>query len=187
MLFAASPGPNFIFVLTRSLSNGRASGQLAVIGIWVGALIHTLLAVLGLSAILATSAGLYQGVKLAGAAYLVYLGVRKIWAVSLTNTAQAAPETNSSFRDGLITMLLNPKSILYFFAFLPTFVDIELGQTSLQLAVFGIIQSLAALLVYTVIVQIAGVAQTWVRSYQAQVNVASGVAYVLLGVWIALR
>ena len=75
LLFAASPGPNFVFVLTRSVSHGRTEGLMSVLGIGTGALVHTLAAVLGLSALLATSALAFGAVKLLGAAYLIYLGV----------------------------------------------------------------------------------------------------------------
>ena len=127
ILLNLTPGPDTMFILGRSLTGGARAGVAAALGICVGSIAHTLLAALGLSAILATSALAFTVVKVAGATYLIYLGLRLV----LTRAAQAAEGPaaagagvpRSAFVQGIVTNLLNPKVALFFLALLPQFID----------------------------------------------------------------
>jgi threonine/homoserine/homoserine lactone efflux protein len=127
IVLVITPGQDTFFILGRSLAGGRAAGISAALGVTAGSLIHTLLAALGLSALLAASPYAFMAVKLAGAAYLFYIGVR-----SLMSRSQALPEEGArdghdgrwaAFRSGVITNLLNPKVGLFFLALMPQFID----------------------------------------------------------------
>lgn len=189
LLFAASPGPNFVFVLTRSVSHGRAEGLMSVLGIGTGALVHTLAAVLGLSALLATSALAFAAVKLLGAVYLVYLGVRVLLgdAAELPVARAGASNKAAAYRQGLVTMLLNPKAAVYFLAVLPQFVDASSPAPG-QLLVFGTVQALAAMMVYTAVAfGAAAVGRLLARNLRARrvQKWATGLTYIALGAGLA--
>ncbi len=192
LLFAASPGPNFFFVLTRAVSHGRAEGFASVLGICTGALVHTLAAVLGLSALLASSALAFSAVKYVGAAYLIFLGVKTLLQRERTDvevTSLGRTGGARAYRQGVVTMLLNPKAALYYFAFLPQFVDPSRGAPSEQLLVLGLIQAAAALTVYTGVTLAAGTVGSLLRRNLAARKVqkwVTGCAYLLLGTSVAV-
>jgi threonine/homoserine/homoserine lactone efflux protein len=126
VLLNLTPGQDTLYIVGRSIAQGRRAGLLSVAGIIAGCAVHTLAAAFGLSAILATSASAFMVVKLAGALYLICLGVRML----LDRSASVMPSTGFSrssawviFRAGLFTNVLNPKVALFFLAFLPQFVD----------------------------------------------------------------
>jgi threonine/homoserine/homoserine lactone efflux protein len=120
-----TPGQDTFFILGRSLASGRSAGIAAALGITCGSIIHTLLAALGLSALLATSPHAFMAVKFAGAAYLLYIGVR-----ALLSRAQGLPGAETAdgagnwpaFRQGIVSNLLNPKVALFFLALMPQFI-----------------------------------------------------------------
>ncbi len=123
------PGQDTLFILGRAISGGRRAGVSAALGIAVGSLCHTLAAVLGFSALIATSTAAFMAVKLAGAAYLVVLGIRMLWAPAAA-AGDAGDATTvrtlsswSCFRQGVLTNVLNPKVALFFLALLPQFID----------------------------------------------------------------
>jgi threonine/homoserine/homoserine lactone efflux protein len=125
LLLNITPGQDTLYIVGRSVSQGRRAGLLAVAGIASGCVVHTLAAAFGLSAILAASANAFTAVNLAGAAYLVYMGVRMVLerASSATAATQFAPERGGAiYRGGLLSNVLNPKAALFFLAFLPQFV-----------------------------------------------------------------
>jgi threonine/homoserine/homoserine lactone efflux protein len=125
ILLNLTPGQDTLYIIGRSVAQGRQAGLLSVAGIIAGCAIHTVMAALGLSAILATSASAFLIVKLAGAAYMVYLGVR-MWFERTPNVVPASGFRCESswavFRAGVLTNVLNPKVALFFLAFLPQFV-----------------------------------------------------------------
>jgi threonine/homoserine/homoserine lactone efflux protein len=139
------PGPAVLLVFTRTAHGGRKLGIFTGLGIAAGDFIHVLCAAVGLSAILMTSALAFNAVKLIGAAYLVYLGVRALRAKPSESTASAVPEVKSSltatraFLQAIPVEVLNPKTALFFLAFLPQFVHPERGPAFLQFAVLGLI------------------------------------------------
>jgi threonine/homoserine/homoserine lactone efflux protein len=191
LLFAASPGPNFVFVLPRSVSHGRTDGLMSVLGIGTGALCHTLGAVFGLSVLLATSALAFSAVKIVGALYLLYLGIRVLLSSSHPPVAAAVGgvKRGAAYRQGLVTMLLNPKAAVYFLAFLPQFVDPSRGAASGQLLVLGTVQAAAAVVVYTAVAFMAAPVGYWLgRSVVARrvQKWFTGCTYVALGAGLAL-
>jgi len=115
-----APGPDTAFVLAQSVGGGRPAGVRAALGVAAGVLVHTVAAVAGLSVLLEVSAVAYDAVRLAGAAYLLYLGVRTLRGDDAGLDVDGPTPTNS-FRQGLVTNVLNPKVALFFLAFLPQF------------------------------------------------------------------
>jgi threonine/homoserine/homoserine lactone efflux protein len=126
VILIITPGQDTFFILGRSLASGRAAGIAAALGITAGSIIHTFLAALGLSALLATSQYAFMAVKFAGAAYLIYLGAR---ALLTRNTGLPGADVRvagdgrwSAFRQGIVSNLLNPKVALFFLALMPQFI-----------------------------------------------------------------
>ncbi|HEU4397982.1 MAG TPA: LysE family translocator [Actinomycetota bacterium] len=133
------PGPAVLYIVSRSVGQGRAAGLASVCGIHVGSLLHVAAAALGLSALLVSSALAYDTVRYLGAAYLVWLGVQRL----LARDEDARPARAGGdrlgriFAQGVVVNILNPKTALFFFAFLPQFVDASAGTVRLQVAVLG--------------------------------------------------
>lgn len=122
-LLAISPGPGMLYVLARSLQGGRKVGLASSFGTALGGLFHVAAAALGLSLVLAQSAVAFALVKYCGAAYLIYLGVKTLLAKEEGLPQEAAPAKGSPFWQGVLTEVLNPKTALFFLAFIPQFVD----------------------------------------------------------------
>ena len=139
LLLLVAPGPAVLYVIARSVEQGRAAGLVSVLGIALGALAHIALAALGLSALLLASALAFTLVKFAGAAYLVWLGVHSLLQRSPEHDIEApAPHAlGHIFWQGAIVNLLNPKTALFFLAFLPQFVDPGRGPVALQILLLG--------------------------------------------------
>lgn len=137
---AVLPGPGMAYVLTRTLRGGRREGVLSTIGTGLAGLVHTVAAALGVSAILATSATAFAILKWAGAAYLVYLGVRTLLTARQVpgEVDPAQGPAPGALRQGVIAELLNPKTALFFLAFLPQFVD-PAGPVFVQFVLLGAI------------------------------------------------
>jgi len=133
------PGPAVLYIITRSIDQGRTAGVVSVLGIEVGGLFHVAAAALGLSAILLSSALAFTVVKYLGAAYLIYLGIRKLTTrEKLEDTQSSAPTSlRRIFSQGVVVNVLNPKTALFFFAFLPQFVDSSRGSVALQMLLLG--------------------------------------------------
>lgn len=144
-----SPGPSNLYIMSRAIAQGTKGGIVAVAGLAVGSLIHVLAAVLGLAALFKYSPVLYTIVKLAGAAYLIYLGIKYLRTKSSdssNSTAKTKVKTLSSvFKESIIVEVTNPKTALFFIALLPQFVVAESGSVSLQLLVLGLIVTLSAI------------------------------------------
>jgi len=141
-LLVLIPGPAVIYIVTRSVRHGRAAGLVSTAGIEAGGLVHVAAATLGLSAILASSATAFNVVRYAGAAYLIYLGVRALLDRDVIGEdelgAPAEPDLGRMFWQGVIVNVLNPKTALFFLALLPQFIDPERGAVALQAGVLGI-------------------------------------------------
>jgi threonine/homoserine/homoserine lactone efflux protein len=127
MVLVITPGQDTFFILGRSLSGGRSAGIAAALGISAGSVLHTFAAALGLSALLATSPYAFMAVKFAGAAYLIYIGVRALAARAAGLPGSEVSDGNGSrwaaFRQGIVSNLLNPKVALFFLALMPQFID----------------------------------------------------------------
>ncbi|WP_020590259.1 LysE family translocator [Desulfobacter curvatus] len=143
-----SPGPDVIYIVSRTIAQGRKVGIASSLGIWSGALVHVAAAALGLSAVLAASATAFAIVKYIGAAYLVYLGIRSLMSDGETFNMHESTEDKTTvwkaFRQGVLVDILNPKVAIFFMAFLPQFIRPELGHHSAQIAVLGFLVILVA-------------------------------------------
>src|ERR1700681_3205853 len=127
LVLAITPGPGIFYVLARTLAGGRREGIHSSLGTFIGGLFHVFAAALGVSAILAASAVAVHTVKYAGAAYLVWLGIRMIRTRNDEMTFNAA-SSQGAFRQGIFTEALNPKTALFFLSFIPQFIASERGQ-----------------------------------------------------------
>ncbi|MEJ8572219.1 LysE family translocator [Microbaculum marinum] len=190
--FVFIPGPAVLLTLARATSSGTRVGLATGMGIAVGDLLHTAMTALGLSAIILASAVAFSFVKYLGAAYLVYLGLRAILDRSHLAVATAPPLVTSSqaFRQAVIAEVLNPKSALFFLAFLPQFVRPENGSVALQLTVLGGLFVLMGLFSTVVVAVSAGGVGRILRRNPAILRWQGkvvGTIYCALGVRLALQ
>lgn len=134
------PGPAVLYIVNRSVSDGREAGLAAVAGLSLGNLAHALAAALGLSAVLATSAAAFSAVKWLGASYLVYIGVRTLLRPpAVIDPDQPGVSARRAFTQGVVVNVLNPKVALFFLSFLPQFIRPENGRPALQALVLGLV------------------------------------------------
>jgi len=191
IIIIVAPGPDFIYVTTRGVSQGKKAGALSALGISVGLLIHTLLAAFGLSAIVQTSRIAYLLLKYIGAGYLIYLGIRTLISKNqLLQDCDARKQTNKIFRQGVLTNVFNPKAIVTFMAFLPQFVDIHLAHPVGQFLFLGILFSFLAIVWFGFVGYFAGLIGIWIkqnRFFQVAIKYISGSILMLLGLRLALK
>ncbi|MCX5883749.1 MAG: LysE family translocator [Deltaproteobacteria bacterium] len=190
IILVMTPGPDTLYVLARSLGQGRRAGIISAIGICCGFLIHTAAAAIGLSAILMTSALAFSVVKYTGACYLFYLGIRTL----ATRTAHAVPILTAVvyqrlFTQGFITNVLNPKVAIFFLAFVPQFVDPTRSAVSSQVIVYGLIDMGMCLIWLSGIAIIAGSARQWLvrqRAFWSAQRCFTGGILLFLGIRLLL-
>jgi threonine/homoserine/homoserine lactone efflux protein len=160
------PGPAVLYIVSRSLEQGRLAGFVSNLGIHLGTMVHVVAASLGLSALLMTSAVAFAAVKYLGAAYLIWLGLRRIFG------PDAAPDASKSaarrgwlelVRDGFIVNLFNPKTALFFLAFLPQFADVSRGHVAMQIAFLGLLFVALGLVTDSCYAIAAGAAGDWIK------------------------
>ncbi len=191
-LLGITPGPDIIYVLTRGAAQGPKAGVYAAAGLATGCIGHTLLCVVGLSAIIAASATAFMVIKLAGAAYLIFLGVRMLLGakkIDLTSDSEAPP-LGAIYRQSVTMNLLNPKVALFFLAFLPQFLDPNGGPAALQFAILGVIFMVVSFFVMAAAGFAGGqVRRALVRSQRAGqwVQRVSGTVLIGLGLRLALQ
>ena len=190
LVLAATPGPGVLYIVTRTLAQGRRAGLASVAGVALGNFGNALAASLGLAALLAVSTLAFNVVKFAGAAYLVYLGIKALRAPALQASAvnaTPAPRAGRILREGFVVALLNPKTALFFAAFLPQFIDPG-HAAALQSAVFGAAFVAIAACTDTAYVMAAGAAAPAlgrVRGVSAFGRYATAAVYIGLGVFTA--
>lgn len=166
LLLTLAPGPDNLLVLSLGAARGRLAGMLFGLGCALGCLSHTLLAMLGISALLAASPLAFGLLRLAGGAYLIYLG----W-MALRSSDGAAPQASQSedslrqlFLRGLIANAINPKVVLFFLSFLPQFVQPARGDSTLQIAQLGLLFTLQAALLFSLLGYFAGQVGEWLKA-----------------------
>jgi threonine/homoserine/homoserine lactone efflux protein len=144
LLLLMIPGPAVFYIVGRSIGNGRSAGLVSALGIGVGSLVHTAAAAVGLSALLMSSAMAFATVKYLGAAYLIYLGIQKLRREEPFDLSGGARGVKLSrvFAQGIVVNVLNPKAALFFFAFLPQFVDPGRGNVATQILFLGVLFAL---------------------------------------------
>jgi threonine/homoserine/homoserine lactone efflux protein len=188
LVLAVTPGPGIFYVLARSLAGGRREGIHSSLGTFVGGLFHVFAAALGVSAILAASAVAFHTVKYAGAAYLVWLGIRMIRARNAELAVATSGPSQGAFRQGILTEALNPKTALFFLSFIPQFIAPERGHVFLQFVVLGalsvILNTTADLLVVLLAVPLERKLKYNARFRRRQ-RVASGLGMITLGAYVA--
>jgi threonine/homoserine/homoserine lactone efflux protein len=179
------PGPSVAYVVARTIRQGRTAGLVSALGIEAGGLVHVAAAVIGLSAIIAASAELFTAVKLAGAAYLIFLGIRALLGAGGDEAREPAPPASPRrlFSQGVVVNVLNPKTAIFFVAFLPQFADPSAGPLAPQMAVLGLIFVVIALISDSTWALVAGAAATRLRTPRAQrwTSRATGGVFVVLG------
>jgi threonine/homoserine/homoserine lactone efflux protein len=177
----AVPGPSVLYVVARTVEQGRTAGLISVLGLETGALIHVAAAAVGLSALVASSPTAFAVLRYGGAAYLLWLGVRTLRRNRADAAGTPAPASHARlFRDGVMVDLLNPKTALFFLAFLPGFVHSDAGPVGLQVVVLGLVfVALAALTDGAYAVATARVSRRVTRG--RRMARASAGAYGLLG------
>ncbi len=188
-----SPGPDLIYILSKTIAQGRKIGIASSLGVCSGALVHVFAAALGLSAILATSAIAFSVVKYVGAAYLIYLGIKALRSKGATFDMPEKKGLNitawKAFRQGALVDILNPKVAVFFMAFLPQFVRPELGHNSVQIIVLGVIVILVAIVVESFIVLTAAQTTNFFRKnphFSVWLDRILGSVLIGLGIRLAL-
>jgi len=190
--FVFIPGPATLLTVARATTSGAKVGIATGAGITAGDVLHTILAVIGISAIIAASATLFTIVKYLGAAYLVYLGLKAIFEKSSLDLGQGrvAITASQAFRQAILAELLNPKTALFFLAFLPQFVAPEKGMVMVQLTILGVVFALIGFFSTIVYSVAAGGLGNLLRRNPAvlrwQGKVVGGI-YCALGIRLALQ
>jgi threonine/homoserine/homoserine lactone efflux protein len=189
LVLAITPGPGIFYVLARSLAGGRREGILSSLGTFAGGLFHVFAAALGVSAILAASAIAFHTVKYAGAAFLVWLGIRMICTRNAELIATTASPTRNAFRQGILTEALNPKTALFFLSFIPQFINAPAGHVFAQFVFLGalsvILNTTADLLVVLAAAPLERKLKHNAR-FRTRQRVASGAGMIGLGAYLAL-
>jgi threonine/homoserine/homoserine lactone efflux protein len=181
-----TPGPAVLFIIARSVDQGRLAGIASMLGIEVGSLVHVGAAAFGLSALLMSSALAYDVVKYLGAAYLIYLGLHKLLREETPDPESHVPPVSRTrlFYQGIIVNVFNPKTALFFFAFLPQFVDRSQGSVTIQVLTLGLIFMAMAVCSDSLYALLAGTLGNWLRrnpKFLQGVRYFSGSMYLVLG------
>src|SRR5947207_1685069 len=183
----AIPGPAVLYIVVQSAERGRRAGLASVGGVHVGSLVHVAAATAGLSAVIVASALAFDVVKYAGAAYLVYLGIRKL--LERDEQVEVDVETRAlrrAFGRGVVVNVLNPKTALFFLAFLPQFVDTDRGGVWSQVLVLGLTFIGLGLVSDSLYALAAGTVGNVLRRKRRTVRYFSGCVYVTLGLVASL-
>ncbi|MDQ3381742.1 MAG: LysE family translocator [Actinomycetota bacterium] len=187
----AVPGPAVLYIVTRSIQQGRRAGVVSVLGIETGALVHVAAAAVGLSAVLASSALAFSAVKYAGAAYLIGLGLWTLFSRRAETAVAVAGEVRLRhvFAQGVLVNVFNPKVALFFLAFLPQFVDPTAAHPALQIGLLGLVFVAIALVLdlgWALTADVAGAVLRRSRSFLRVKRYVSAGVYIVLGVATAL-
>lgn len=191
LALALTPGPVVVYIVARTLAQGRACGLASVLGVALGNLANAMGAALGLAALFALSSAAFTVVKWAGAAYLVYLGIR-MWraAPAIAGATRQAPAQRSwrVFRDGFVVALLNPKTTLFFAAFLPQFMDAHASPLMQTLALGGVFVGIACCtdLIYALTASLIAPRLNRAARHAVWGNRLAGTSFIGLGVLTAM-
>jgi threonine/homoserine/homoserine lactone efflux protein len=189
LLLAITPGPGIFYVLARTLAGGRREGFQSSTGTFFGGLFHVFAAALGVSAILAASAVAFHTVKYAGAAYLIFLGIKMIRSRNTELPTETSAPQGSAFRQGILTEALNPKTALFFLSFIPQFIAPERGHIFVQFATLGILSVSLNTAADLLVVSLATPLERKLKSsatFRRRQRTASGIGMIGLGAYLAL-
>lgn len=188
MVLLITPGPAVLYIVAQSIDQGKSAGIVSTLGIAVGTLFHVAAAAIGISAILMSSVLVFNIVKYAGAAYLIYLGIKTLLSREEIRSPQQIERKKLSriFYQGIIVNLLNPKTALFFFAFLPQFINHSNGRpVAIQILFLGIIFILMGIVSDGIYALLAGSLGRWFRNNPRFINnrkYLTGSIYLLLGI-----
>lgn len=191
LALALTPGPAVVYIVARTLAQGRACGLASVLGVALGNLSNAIAAALGLAAVFAVSSAAFTLVKWAGAAYLVYLGLR-MWrtapAVASAPPRAVAKPLPRVFRDGFVVALLNPKTTLFFAAFLPQFMDAHASPLAQTVALGGVFVAIACCtdLVYVLTASLVAPRLSGAARHAVWGHRLAGTSFIGLGVLTAM-
>ena len=189
LILAITPGPGIFYVLARTLAGGRREGIQSTLGTLAGGTCHVFAAAAGISTILAASAMAFRTVKYAGAAYLVWLGIRIIRSRNAEMPVQTEAPASRAFRQGIVTEALNPKTALFFLSFIPQFIAPQLGHVFFQFVILGAISVSLNTAADVVVVLLAAPLERKLKSsarFRRGQRTASGVGMISLGAYVAL-
>jgi threonine/homoserine/homoserine lactone efflux protein len=191
LLLLVTPGPAVFYIVARSVEQGRGAGIVATLGMHVGTLFHIGAAALGVSALLVSSALAFNVLKYLGAAYLIYLGVRKLLVRDELRQPAALPHKRLAriFFESVLVNVFNPKTALFFFAFLPQFVDVSKGAVAGQIVLLGMVFVVIGILSDGLYAVLAGTAGDWLKGNLRLVRAQryfAGTVFIGLGVATAL-
>ena len=181
------PGPAVLYIVAKSIDQGRRAGIVSVLGITLGSAVHVVAAAVGISALLMTSAMIFTLVKYAGAVYLIYLGIRKVLSKDKpgnTIRIERGQKLRKIFWEGFTVNLLNPKMALFFLAFLPQFISPDAGSASLQILLLGILFVSIGLISDSIYALLASGLGQWLKSHPFYLLIqkyVSGFVYITLG------
>jgi threonine/homoserine/homoserine lactone efflux protein len=184
-----APGPDMLYVIGRSVGQGRKAGIVSSLGVFVGCWVHILAAAFGIAALLRSSPVAFNIVRYAGAAYLIYLGIKMLAQKTDLTSQQLKTETlGAIFRQGAITNMLNPKVAIFFLAFLPQFIDASRGSVALQIVLLGLIFNVGGTLVNLAVAYAGGTLGELLRRNQSFARLQrrfTGLIFVGLGLRLA--
>jgi threonine/homoserine/homoserine lactone efflux protein len=186
-----TPGPNFLYILTRGVTQGRRAGVIAACGLGVGVLIHTTLAALGVAAVIRSSYLAFRAIKYGGSLYLIYLGVAALREPPpAAGPVRVVHHTDARIVwQSIVASMTNPKTILFFLSFLPQFVSGPASDASRQMLALGAIYMSLTVAVYATVAYCSGRVSRWLRESRsgvARLRWVSGTSFIGLGVWAAL-
>ena len=190
-LLAIAPGPDVIYVLTRGIAQGTRAGIAAALGFASGCIFHTVLAAVGIAALIRASDVAFNLVRYAGAAYLVWIGIQALRHRSSFSVEGAGEQRalGAIYRQSVIGNMLNPKVTLFFLAFLPRFVDMQAGHVGTQMALLGAIFMVQTIVIFGAVAIFSGWIGEWMRrkpAIGARLNVFAGLTFIALGIRVAL-
>jgi threonine/homoserine/homoserine lactone efflux protein len=191
LVLLLTPGPAVLYIVARSIEQGKAAGLVSVLGIHLGTIVHITAAAIGLSALIVSSALAFAVVKYLGAAYLVWIGIRTLLARDPHPEAPAVPAEPLArvFRDGFVVNLFNPKTAIFFLAFLPQFVDPARGALHWQILILGLTFMVLGMISDGIFALIAGAAGDFLRRNRRFLRLQrwfAGTSFIGLGVTAAL-
>jgi threonine/homoserine/homoserine lactone efflux protein len=190
-LLTIAPGPDIVYVLTRGIAQGPRAGIAAAFGFATGCIFHTVLAAVGIAAVIRSSELAFNLVRYAGAAYLVWIGIQALRhrASFSIEGASEARALSTIYRQSVIGNVLNPKVTLFFLAFLPQFVNTQAGHVGWQMALLGAVFMVVTVVIFSAVALFAGWIGAWIRRKPVigeRLNIFAGVTFIALGIRVAL-
>jgi threonine/homoserine/homoserine lactone efflux protein len=190
-LLTIAPGPDIVYVLTRGITQGRKAGFAAALGFATGVIFHTALAALGIAALIRSSEVAFSLVRYAGAAYLIYIGVRAVTSKSAfaLETGNGKRALRTIYMQSVVGNVLNPKVTLFFLSFLPQFVNAAAGHLETQMLLLGVIFMVQTVVIFGTVALFSGFIGDWLKRKPAigdRLNLFAGLTFIGLGIRVAL-